>query len=70
MSDVTIIIPNYNGKEDLLACLSSLERQTYPADLIVVDDGSTDESAEAVEAWRREREKASGHGTPGEKAFM
>jgi GT2 family glycosyltransferase len=48
---VSIIILNYNGREDTLACLRSMEHLTYPnARIIVVDNGSTDGSAEAFRA--------------------
>ena len=40
---------NWNGKQDTLACLKSLEALTYPhAETIVVDNGSTDGSVAAV----------------------
>ena len=45
---VSIIILNYNGRDDTLACLRSMEHLTYPnAQVIVIDNGSTDGSAEA-----------------------
>jgi len=45
---VSIIILNYNGREDTLACLRSMEHLTYPnVQVIVVDNGSTDGSVEA-----------------------
>lgn len=40
----TIIIPNYNGIQFLEDCLSSLQKQEYAFDTIVVDNGSTDDS--------------------------
>ena len=52
--DVTIIIPNYNGAGDIRTCLDALKKQTLAADVIVVDDGSTDDSVRMVEAWREE----------------
>lgn len=45
---VAIVIPNWNGIEDLPACLSSLQLQTTPAEIIVVENGSTDGSAELI----------------------
>jgi hypothetical protein len=49
---VTVIILNYNGRDDTLACVRSLQAVRYPAlRTLVVDNGSTDGS---VEALRRE----------------
>ncbi len=45
MAQVTIIIPNYNGKQLLENCIRTLERQTCrDFRLLIVDNGSTDES--------------------------
>ncbi|MGO9434492.1 MAG: glycosyltransferase family 2 protein [Terracidiphilus sp.] len=44
-----MIIPNWNGKQFLEDCLSSLRRQTFrDFETILVDNGSTDGSAEFV----------------------
>lgn len=44
---VTVIIPNYNGKELLRNCIETLEHQTCrDFKLLVVDNGSTDGSVE------------------------
>lgn len=49
MPDVSIIIPNYNGMAYLGAVLSSLEKQTLKNfEIIVVDNGSSDESCSFV----------------------
>ncbi|MFQ5612875.1 MAG: glycosyltransferase family 2 protein [Anaerolineae bacterium] len=49
---VSVIIPNWNGARHLPTCLRALETQMYPRlEVIVVDNGSTDES---VELTRRE----------------
>ncbi len=46
---VSVVIPNWNGRQFLPTCLSSLERQTYPKfEVILVDNGSTDGSASLV----------------------
>ncbi len=48
MREVTVIIPNYNGIDYIADCLDSLERQTMEADVIVVDNESTDGSLELL----------------------
>jgi GT2 family glycosyltransferase len=46
---VTITVPTYNSLLDCLGCLESLSKITYPnCDVVVVDDGSTDGTAEEV----------------------
>jgi GT2 family glycosyltransferase len=53
---VAVVILSWNGLEDTLDCLSSLERVDYDElSVIVVDNGSTDGTAEAV---RREHPDA------------
>ena len=51
MSEVTVVVPNYNGKAFVGKCLDSL-RQQHKVDftVILVDNGSTDGSKELVEA--------------------
>ena len=46
---VGILIVNWNGKKDTLACLASLGDDLYPnKTILVVDNGSEDSSAEAI----------------------
>lgn len=45
---VAIVIPNLNGREMLPACLDSLAGQLRPADIIVVDNNSSDGSADFI----------------------
>ncbi|WP_334075769.1 MULTISPECIES: glycosyltransferase family 2 protein [Paenibacillus] len=50
---VSIIIPTFNKKEMLLECLDSIEAFTdYPYELIVVDNGSRDGTAEELRRRR------------------
>lgn len=46
---IAVIIVNWNGKGDTLQCLNSLSKESYTKkDIIVVDNGSTDGSVNAI----------------------
>lgn len=46
---IAIVIVIWNGKEDTLACLDSLRADTYPnKHILIVDNGSTDDSVAAI----------------------
>ena len=47
---VTVIVPAYNEAAGIEAAVRSLVASTYPVEIIVVDDGSTDGTADLVEA--------------------
>lgn len=46
--NVFIVIPNWNGADMIVECLTSLEQQTKKARIIVVDNGSVDNSVELI----------------------
>lgn len=49
---VSITVLNYNSANNLEATLESVNRQTYKhIELIIVDDGSTDNSVALIEKW-------------------
>ncbi len=53
MVKATVVIPNYNGMKYLPRCIEALERQTVSCfDILVVENGSSDGSAEWLEARR------------------
>jgi glycosyltransferase involved in cell wall biosynthesis len=48
-----VVIPTYQRPEALVECLRHLEAQTWKAfEVIVVDDGSADDTRAVVEAYR------------------
>jgi hypothetical protein len=51
VSEAAVVILNYNGRHLLDDCLTSLEKLTLPADVVLADNGSTDGSL----AYVRER---------------
>lgn len=54
---VSIIIPVFNVAEYLNECLESVFNQTYPnIELIVINDGSTDDSSIILEKWKLKNE--------------
>ena len=46
---VTVIIPVYNEERSIEYCISSLRKQSIPLEIIVVDDGSKDNSVKICE---------------------
>jgi glycosyltransferase involved in cell wall biosynthesis len=53
--EVTVVVPLYNYASYVLEALNSVRRQTLrELDLIVIDDASTDQSAELVLGWMKE----------------
>lgn len=50
MDSFAAIVLNWNGATDTVECLRSLRASTLPLHLIVVDNGSTDDSVAVIEA--------------------
>jgi GT2 family glycosyltransferase len=69
MPSLFCVVVNWNGWEDTLACLDSLRQQDYPRlTVIVVDNGSTNDSAERIRAahpWVTLLETGKNLGFPG-----
>jgi len=55
VSTVSIVIPCYNASHWIEETLESCVRQTYRSiEIIVIDDGSTDNSAEIANSYLKE----------------
>ncbi|MDE5880641.1 MAG: glycosyltransferase, partial [Muribaculaceae bacterium] len=53
MKPISVIIPVYNREDLVVRTLDSVYAQTYrPIELIVVDNNSTDSSAEVMKRWK------------------
>lgn len=58
-NDVSVVIPAYNAESFITDALDSIFRQTFsPAEVIVVNDGSRDRTAQAIEQWIRQHQPA------------
>ena len=46
---LSVIIPNFNGKQFLKTCLNSIKKQSYPFyEIIIIDNGSSDGSVQYI----------------------
>ena len=57
---ISVIIPAYNIEDLIVRCLKSVRDQTYPSELmeiIVVDDGSTDDTYKRIEEFIEKSEQ-------------
>ncbi len=58
MPTISVIIPVYNASKTLDKCLESVVRQTFKdLEIICVDDGSTDDSAEKLAGWQQKDDR-------------
>lgn len=48
MKKTAVVICNWNKQEDVIQCIESVMASTYEADVIVVDNASTDQSVQAI----------------------
>ena len=60
---VSIIVPCYNLEQYILDCLKSIAKLNYqPLEIIVVDDGSTDNSVSLVSTFIKKKIIGEGNG--------
>lgn len=61
MNRVAIVVLNWNGADDTLACTASLLAQDMPVDVIIVDNASSDDSVAKIEAFVGEEKNPALH---------
>ncbi len=55
MTQISVIIPVYNTEKYIKKCLESVKNQTYKNyEIIIVNDGSTDDSEKIIKEWQEE----------------
>ena len=57
MNSLAIIVLNWNGADDTLNCVESLQQQTLQPEIIIVDNNSSDDSVERFEDHIKSQKK-------------
>ena len=58
MDKISVIVPAYNCQDTIEKCINSIQNQTYKnLEIIVVNDGSTDNTAEVLKSLQDEDER-------------
>ncbi len=63
--EISVIIPSYNSGQTIKVCLDSLSKQRLPAEIILVDDGSKDNSQSIVKSFPQIKLLMQNHQGPG-----
>ena len=57
---ISIVIPAYNSERTIVRCLESIFNQSYrPIEVIVINDGSSDKTAEIVNHYKNNKQTSS-----------
>ena len=48
---IAVILVNWNGANDTIACLESLKKNEEPHFVVIADNFSTDDSVERIQCW-------------------
>ncbi|MBU1322617.1 glycosyltransferase family 2 protein, partial [Patescibacteria group bacterium] len=62
--DISVIIPSYNSGRTIKPCLESLIKQSLKSEIIVVDDGSKDNTKTIVQSFPQIKLLAQTHQGP------
>ncbi|MGN8646375.1 glycosyltransferase family 2 protein [Gracilibacillus sp. HCP3S3_G5_1] len=55
---VSVITPTYNSETYIRETIESVQKQTYPNwEMVIVDDGSTDQTTSIIEAYQKEDDR-------------
>lgn len=66
MKNVSVILPSYNEEKDIANCLRSLDEQSYKNfEVILVDDGSNDNTIKEAKKFKKVRVLQQEHKGPG-----
>ena len=58
MSLISVVVPVYNSERYLNRCIDSIIAQTYcDIEIILVDDGSTDESPKICDEYKKQDDR-------------
>ena len=65
--EISVLLPVYNGDKFLIKSIESILNQTYGIfELIIINDGSNDDSLKIIESFNDRRIKLSDSGIAGE----
>lgn len=55
---ITVVVPAYNHEQYICMALESVRQQTYTKiEIVIIDDGSTDATADGILEWMEQHQK-------------